>query len=66
VPVFGKVQDLGGAEVLVTTPAADTYVAIADTASLMGLGRIKVRSGTAGVPVNQTARALFLVCIDIS
>jgi hypothetical protein len=62
---FGKVQDAGGTEVTVTAPAADTYVALADTVALYGLGRVKVRSGVAATPVNQTAdRVLYLVCTD--
>jgi len=62
---FAKVQDAGGTEVLITTPVADTYVAIAPTVALYGLGRIKVRSGIAATPVNQTAdRVLYLVCVD--
>jgi hypothetical protein len=64
VPVFGKLQDQAGVEVLVTAPAADTYVVIAATA-LSALGRLKVRSGTAGAPVNQVAQAdFFLVCVE--
>ncbi|HEY6057011.1 MAG TPA: hypothetical protein VIV06_03215 [Candidatus Limnocylindrales bacterium] len=60
---FGKVQNAGGSEVTMTTPAANVYVAVADGA-LRGLGRIKVRSGTAGAAVNQTAqRVLRLVCL---
>lgn len=61
---YGKVQDAGGTEVAITSPALDTYVAIADTVALQGLGWVKVRSGTAAIPVNQTAtRTLFLVVI---
>lgn len=64
-PVFAKVQDAGGVEVTITTPALDTYVAIADTGALLGLGRVKLRSGTSGAPVNQTAqRDFFIVVID--
>jgi hypothetical protein len=62
---YGKVQDAGGTELLITTPVADAYVAIAPTAATDGLGRIKVRSGVAATPVNQTAdRNFFLVCTD--
>lgn len=63
-PVYGKVQDAGGTEVTITTPAADTYVAIPDTAALLGLGRVKVRSGTAGAPVNQTAQRDFFLIVE--
>jgi len=62
---FGKVQDAAGTEVALTSPAADTYVAIADTVALQALGRVKIRSGTAGTPVNQGAdRVLYVVCSD--
>lgn len=65
VKTFGKVQDAGGTEVAITSPALDTYVAIAPTVALLGLGTIKVRSGTAATPVNQTAdRILFLAVTD--
>lgn len=63
-PVFGKVQDQGGVEVAITGPALDTYVSIADTVALQGLGRCKLRSGTAGIPVNQTAQRDFFVVLD--
>lgn len=62
VPVWGDVIDSGGAEVKITAPAADKYVALADTLPLVGFGRMKVRSGLTGAAVNQTAaRTLFLV-----
>lgn len=65
VPVYGSVQDQAGTAVGITSPALDTYVAVAPTIALRGLGRIKVRSGTNAAPVNQTAtRVLYLVCID--
>lgn len=65
VPVYGSVQDAAGAAVNILTPAADSYVAIADTVALVGLGRILVRSGTNAVPVAQAAaRDFFLVVID--
>jgi hypothetical protein len=65
VPTFGKVQDAGGTEVAITAPALDTYIALPDTAALGGLGQVKLRSGTAGAPVNQTAdRVLGLVLVD--
>jgi len=61
---YGKVQDAGGTEVTITAPAAGTYIAIADTVALIGLGRIKVRSGVAATPVNQAAdRDFHLVCV---
>lgn len=63
VPVFGMVQAEGGGELTVTTPAADEYVVL-NAIDIIGLGRIKVRSGTAGAPVNQTAqRDFFLVVV---
>lgn len=62
-PVFGEVVDSANAAITVATPAASTYIALADTAAFIGLGRIKVRSGTSGLPVNQAAqRDFFLVC----
>lgn len=65
-PTFGEVNDqTGNTAVTVATPTAGTYIALPDTVPLQGLGRIKVRSGTAGVPVNQAAdRQLYLVCVD--
>ena len=61
---YGKVQDAGGTEVVITTPAADVYIAIADTSALFALGWVKVRSGVAATPVTQTAsRTLRLVVI---
>ena len=64
-PVFGDVVDTAGTElVLAAAPAAGKYVAIADTAALQGLGRIKVRSGTLALPVAQAAaRTLYLVLV---
>lgn len=65
-PVYGSVQDAGGAAVAITAPVGGAYVAIADTVALVALGRIKVRSGTNAAPVNQTAdRTLLLVCVDV-
>lgn len=65
VPVFGNVVDVAGAEVVVTA-AASTYIAAAATAALYALGRIKVRSGTNAVPVNQGAdRTIKLVVEDL-
>lgn len=62
---YGKVQDSAGNEVTITSPAADIYVAIADTIALKGLGMLRVRSGTAALGVNQGAeRILYLVCVD--
>lgn len=63
-PVFGNVQDQAGAALLVTAPVLDSYVALADTAPLRALGRIKVRSGTSGAPVNQTADRNFFLVVD--
>lgn len=69
VGTFGKVQDNGGVEVVLITPGADIYVSVgsgtAPAVSLYALGRVKVRSGTLGAPVTQTAqRDFFLVCTD--
>ena len=63
---FSNVYDQGGTEVSITV-AADRYVTIADN-RLTGLGRIKVRTGTAGAPTNQSGAnaVLGLVCIDRS
>lgn len=64
-PTFGEVVDSANAAVTVATPAAGTYIALPDTLALVGLGRIKVRSGTSGTPVNQGAdRVIGLVCVD--
>lgn len=63
---FGKVQNEAGTEFTVTSPAAGLYIALSNavTGVVKGLGRVKVRSGTASVPVNQTAqRDFFLVCL---
>lgn len=61
---FGEVQDNGGTALAITA-AAGVYIAIPDTVALRGLGRVKVRSGTSGTPVNQAAeRTLQLVCVD--
>lgn len=67
-PVFGEVVDSAGSNlVLAAAPGADEYIALAPTAALLGLGRVKIRSGTAGAPVNQAAdRSLTLVVIDES
>lgn len=64
-PVFGVVVDSAGAAITLATPTAATYMALPDTLALVALGRIKVRSGTFGAPVNQGAdRNLELVFID--
>ena len=65
VATFGNVIDIAGVALpLATAPLLDTYVALAPTAAFVGLGRVKVRSGTNAVPVNQTAnRDFFLVCL---
>lgn len=65
VPVFGVVVDAAGAAITLATPTAGTYMALPDTLALIALGRIKVRSGTSGAPVNQAAdRNLELVFVD--
>jgi len=63
-PTYAEVMDIAGAAMTVATPAAATYIALADTVALVALGRLIVRSGTSGVPVNQAAaRDFFLVCV---
>lgn len=65
VPVWGEVQDSAGGDVTVAAPGAGEYMALADTFPAIALGRIRVRSGTSGVPVNQAAdRTLKLVLTD--
>lgn len=70
VPVFGNVVDTAGAEVVISAAAmavANGYIAIPTTFPLVGLGRIKVRSGTNAVPVNQGAdRTLILILEDVA
>lgn len=67
VETYGGVVDAAGAAVTVAAPTAGSYIVLSEAASmtLHGLGRIKVRSGTAGTPVNQGAqRDFFLVLTD--
>ncbi len=52
---FGNVYDKAGNEY--TIKAAADEVVILDLADMLGLGLFKVRSGTAGTPVAQTAGA---------
>lgn len=63
---WGNVVDDAGAElVLAAAPDADEYVAIADSRALLALGVVRIRSGTAGAPVNQAAeRVLYLITTD--
>ena len=64
-PVFKPIVDTGGTEVRITT-GGDRLIAIPLTHALgcSGLGRIKLRSGTSGVPVNQGAdRVIKLVLV---
>lgn len=64
-PTFGEVVDAAGTAISLATPTGGTYMALPDTLALVGLGRIKVRSGTSGAPVNQAAqRDFFLVVVD--
>lgn len=64
VQTWAEVIDTAGNNVTLTGPAAGEYVAIASTA-LVGLGRVRIRSGTSGAPVNQGAqRDFFLVVVD--
>ncbi len=61
---YAELVDSSGANMAITAPAQGEYVAIAPTAAFTGLGRIRVRSGTASVPVNQAAdRTLRLVVV---
>lgn len=63
---YGKIQNEAGTEFSVTSPAAQTYVALsyAVTGCIKGLGWVKVRSGVAATPVAQGAeRVLWLVCL---
>jgi len=56
---FGNVVDSANAAVSIATPTADTYIALADSLALSGLGRIKVVAGAA----QGAARDFFLVCV---
>ncbi|MBW7967570.1 hypothetical protein [Bradyrhizobium sp. BR 10261] len=57
---FNNVYDSSGNELTVTA-AASRYIYL-DPSAFVGLNQIKVRSGTNGTPVNQTAaRALTIV-----
>jgi hypothetical protein len=59
---FKNLYNDSGSEVSITV-AADTFIRL--TAEWKGIRYIKVRSGTAGVPVAQGAeRQIGLVCID--
>ncbi len=63
---FGKMVDDAHVEVKITTPAATEYVAIRGYAgvAVRGPGTFKIRSGIAGLPVNQTAlRVLGIVVL---
>ena len=59
---WGSVQDEAGVESVIVTPIADEYVAITST-KLVGLGRARLRSGTSGTPVNQTATRTVIVIV---
>lgn len=62
---WGEVVDEAGTPlVLAAGPGASEYVALADTEALLGLGQIRIRSGTAAVPVNQAAdRVVTLIFV---
>ncbi len=63
---YGKIQNEAGTELTITSPGAQLYIALSQavTGVVRGLGSIKVRSGTAGTPVNQGAdRTLWLICL---
>lgn len=60
---FDPVKDSGGTEITVTA-AASTYIVLSDVLQpeLKGVRYLKIRSGTAGAPVNQgAARTLVLI-----
>jgi len=57
---FGNVVDSANAAISITTPTADTYIALAPTQALYGLGRVKVVAGGA----QGAQRDFFLVCTD--
>lgn len=62
VKTFLSLQDESGTEVKVTSPAANTFITITRTNVMNGVQLLKLRSGTAGTPVDQTAsRTLTLV-----
>lgn len=66
-PVFGAVVDTAGAEIVVSATAMATvsgYIAIPATFPVIGLGRIKLRSGTNAVPVNQGAQRTLVVVLE--
>jgi hypothetical protein len=56
---FGNVYDKDGNEY--TIKAAASAVIILDLADMLGLGLLKLRSGTAGTPVNQAAERTITV-----
>jgi hypothetical protein len=65
VQTWAEVVDSAGNNVTITGPAAGEYVALADTLPLVALGRIRLRSGTLALAVNQAAeRVLFLIIVD--
>jgi hypothetical protein len=71
VSTFGNVLDATGTEVALSGAgiAANAYIAISAGVSARffnGLGRIKIRSGTSGTPVNQTAQRLVGVVVLVS
>lgn len=58
---YNEVYTQAGSEYTVTTPAASEYI-ILNPPDLEGMTYIKIRSGTAGSPVNQgAARTISLV-----
>jgi hypothetical protein len=64
---FGKVVDDAGAEVTLAAAAADMYVNTpsSNKTQLQAPGRLKIRSGTAASPVNQTAtRVIGIVTLE--
>lgn len=58
---FGKIQNEAGTEKTLTSAAASVYIHL-DT-PLRAPGRIKVRSGTAGTPVTQTAERIITLVL---
>ncbi len=60
-PVFANLFNQGGNEVTITSPAAGEQITIPED-MINGCEWIKIRSGTSGSPVNQTAdRTLYVI-----
>lgn len=62
--IFNNVYDDGGTEYTVTA-AASRYIYL-DPLVLVGVRKLKIRSGTSGTPVNQAAaRTLTIVTVPV-